>query len=529
MNTKAKDPKTSAVHKLTNKTNQQILSSSAENIKPFNFINYLWRNRNNRRYLLAALLLNAVMFLAYKYYYPLPDFCSDAQGYIYAASLDIKSFYRPFGYSRFLQIVHNFTDSHYATVTIQYVILVIAALFSFFSVDYLYPFKSKTIKFCSWLLVTVNPCLLVLANLIMSDALFIAFSAIWFTLFLWIIRRKHWWSLLAQLFFLYVGFQIRYNALYYPIITGLIFLLVPKLKTPYRLTGIFTSFILILGAYTTIKKTTYKDTGANVFAGFNGWQIANNALMIYKRADIRIKDFDEPELRLLDQFAKHYIDSMSLESRTQIEKGEVSGAPFLWDVNGPLKKYVFYYAHTYKMSYLPAWYQVAPLYNKYGSYIIKNNPGLFFRYYLLPNFYQYFVPPLEVVAHYNLRNNELSSTTLKWFQIKTAHVKVSVSDVQEKLMYPYPVLHALLLLFCLVIPLIYLWKCRRKQSSWSTSFVVPALLWYLFLCADMAFNTFASPITLRYVALLFIIGFGLPFYFLDQILYKGKVRTRLIQ
>jgi hypothetical protein len=51
----------------------------------------------------------------------------------------------------------------------------------------------------------------------------------------------------------------------------------------------------------------------------------------------------------------------------------------------------------------------------------------------------------------------------------------------------------------------------------------------LFLCADMAFNTFASPITLRYVALLFIIGFGLPFYFLDQILYKGKVRTRLIQ
>jgi hypothetical protein len=471
---------------------------------------------------MTALLLNTVLFLIYKYCYPLPDFCTDAQGYVYAALLDTKTFYRPFGYSRFLQIVHGFTDSHYITVAIQYFMLVLAALFSFFTVDYLYPFKSKAIKFCSWLLVTVNPCLLVLANLIMSDALFIAFSAIWFALFLWIIRRKQWWCLLLQLIFLYASFQIRYNALYHPVITGIIFLLVPKLKTPYRLIGVFASFILIFGAYTSIKKTTYKDTGANIFTGFNGWQIANNALMIYKRADIKTRDFDEPELRLLDQFTKHYIDSISLESRIQIEKGKVSEAPFLWDANGPLKKYVFYYAHTNKMSYLSAWYQVAPLYNEYGWHVIKNNRGLFFQYYLLPNFYQYFIPPPELMSHYDLSKGELTSNTRKWLQIKPTRPKAAVPGVQEKLMYPYPVLHALLLLFCLATPLVYVWKCRRKCGSWNAQFVVPAMLWYLFLCTDMAFNTFASPISLRYVALLFIIGFGLPFYFLDQVLHKGK-------
>jgi hypothetical protein len=522
MNPKAKKPKTTVVHKLTNGTKQQTLTASTEIIKPLNFVNYIWSKRDNRKYLLAALLLNAVMFFIYKYCYPFPDFCTDAQGYIYAANLDVKTFYRPFGYSRFLQIVHNFTDSHYATVAIQYFMLVLAALFSFFTVDYLYPFKSKALKFCSWLLITVNPCLLVLANLIMADALFIAFSAIWFTLFIWIIKRKQWWSLLLQLIFLYAGFQIRYNALYYPVITGLIFLLVPKLKTPYRLAGIFASFILIFGAYTTIKRTTYKNTGANVFAGFNGWQMANNALMIYKRADIKTKDFDEPELQLLDQFTKHYIDSMSVESRTQIEKGNMSSAPFLWDANGPLKKYVFYYANTNKMSYLPAWYQVAPLYNKYGWHIIKNNPGLFFQYYLLPNFYQYFVPPPEIMSGYDLSKGELSSNTRKWLQIKPTYLKADVPGIQEQLMYPYPVLHALLLLFCLVIPLVYIWKCRRQQGLWSADFIVPVLLWYFFLCADMAFNTFASPISLRYVALLFIIGFGLPFYFLDQVLHKDK-------
>lgn len=520
MNTKTRSPKTN-VHKLT-KSKQQTLQSSTDNIQPLNFVNYIWSKQDNKKFLLAALLLNTVMFVIYKYCYPLPDFCTDAQGYIYAASLDIKTFYRPFGYSRFLQIVHNLTDNHYTTVAVQYFILILAALFSFFSIDYLYPFKSKTIKFCSWLLVTVNPCLLVLANLIMADALFIAFSTIWFTLFLWIIRRKRWWCLLLQLIFLYAGFQIRYNALYYPVITGLIFLLVPKLKMPYRLTGILASFVLIFGAYTTIKRTTYKNTGANVFTGFNGWQIANNALMIYKRAEVKTEDFDDPELQLLDKFTKRFIDSISPQSQIQIAKGKVSEAPFLWDRNGPLKRYVFYYAHTNKMSYLPAWYQVAPLYNEYGWHIIKNNRGLFFQYYLLPNFYQYFVPPPELMSQYDLSKGALSDNTRKWLQIRQTHLKATAPGVQEKLMYPYPVLHALLLLFGLATPLIYLWKCRRKYGSWRAHFVVPAMLWCLFLCADIAFNTFASPISLRYVALLFIIGFGLPFYFLDQVLHKDK-------
>jgi hypothetical protein len=485
------------------------------------FIKYIWNDAANRKYLLTGLLLNLVMFLLYKFCYPYPDFCSDAEGYIYAALKDAKSFYRPFGYSRFLQILHNFTNSHYLTVAIQYFILVIAAQFSFFSVAYLYPFQNKKVKLCAWLLTTVNPCLLVLANMMMSDALFTAFSAIWFTLCLWIVRRKQWWSLILQLFFLYASFQIRYNALYYPVFTGFIFLFTRKLKLPYRLVGMTASFFLIYGAYSTIKKTNYKNTGADVFAGFNGWQMANNGLMIYKKTDIKTEDFEDKELQVLDMFTKRFIDSLSLESKKKMEQGSISETPFLWDKNSPLRRYAIAYAFRYKINYIHGWYQVAPLYQRYGWYIIKNNPGLFTRHYLLPNLYHYIVPPREMMSMYDKSNVSLNDKTYGWLPGIPKNLSSRTPALQKVLMYPYPVLHALLLLFCFAIPIVCLWK-RGKQALRDSSIMLPAMIWYLFIGADLAFSTFASPVTLRYVCLLFIIGFGLPFYFLDQFLSEGK-------
>ncbi len=504
------------------KIEQPELPAPAEKAGSINFIQHVWNTPVNRKYFLAGLLLNIILFIAYKYCYPLPDIWGDGQSYIYAAVTNNKSYYRPFGYSRFLQIIHDVAGSHYATVALQYFVLVLAALFSFFTVDYLYRFKSKRIKFCSWLFVTLNPCLIVLANIIQADAIFIAFSAIWFTLFLWIIKRKQWWSLVVQLFFLYASFQIRYNALYYPVITGFVFLFSPGMKLPYKLTGIFASFLLIFNAYTNVKRTNYETTGANVFAGFSGWQMASNALLIYKKADIKTEDFDDPELKLLDQFTKHFIDSIDIDYQRQIEKDNTPLAVFLWDKNSPLKKYLFYYINTHRISYLPGWYYVAPVYNEYGWHIVKRNPGLFFRHYLMPNFITYIVPPPEVMGEYDVGKSEMTPMTSKWLHLKENKLHAAVPGVQEKLMYPYAAFHAILLLFCLVVPLAYLWKCRKRQGSWSLAFVVPVMLWYLFLGADMAFSTFASPIVLRYVTLLFIIGFGLPFYFLDQVLDKSK-------
>ncbi|RYY14968.1 MAG: hypothetical protein EOO04_29395, partial [Chitinophagaceae bacterium] len=95
---------------------------------------YYFKRPDVRKYLLAAFLINIFLFCAYKYCYPIPDFCSDAEGYIHVAMSDIKIYYRPFGYSRFLQLVHGLTSSHYLLTALQYFLAVSASLCCFFTV-----------------------------------------------------------------------------------------------------------------------------------------------------------------------------------------------------------------------------------------------------------------------------------------------------------------------------------------------------------------------------------------------------------
>ena len=486
------------------------------------FAEHIWKNPLNRKYLLWASAINGLIFILYKYLYPFPDFSADSHSYIFAAVTDAKVYYRPFGYSYFLQLLHSVAEGHFALVAVQYFVLFIAGLFSFYSVDYLYSFYSGKIKFFSWLLTTINPCILVLANLVLADPLFIGFSVIWFTLLLWIVKTGKWWCLLLQFVFLYWSFHLRYNALYYPAIIGVIFLFT-RMKMPYRLCGIAGSFLVICNSYINIKNITYEKTGTEVFSGFSGWQIANNALLIYKQTDTKTEEFETPELKLLDQVVKRFIDSIDISSRKELALQHPSSV-FLWDKRGPLRLYTNYHSLQNKSNYFRTWYAVAPLYSEYGWHIIKNNPVTFFKGYMIPNLKWYMVPPPEIVEKYNISRQPLPYETKKWMKINRDKLPEDNSPLQEIIMYPYPVLHALLLAFCLIIPLLYLWQNYKAQRLRLSGVWMPVLLWYLFLLADIAFSSFAAVMTLRYALILFILGFGLPLYFLDRFLYLLKER-----
>jgi hypothetical protein len=484
------------------------------------FTEHIWNNRRNRKYLLWACAINTLVFLLYKYFYPFPDFSADSHSYVFAAVTDARAYYRPFGYSRFLQLLHSFAESHYALVAFQYAVLSIAGLFSFFSVDYLYSFHSSRIKFLSWLLTVVNPCTIVLANLVLADPLFIALSVIWFTLLLWIVKTGKWWCLLLQFVFLYWSFHLRYNALYYPAIIGVVFLFT-RMKLPYRLCGIAGSFLVICNSYINIKSTTYERTGTEVFSGFSGWQMANNALLIYKETNTATDEFEKPELQLLDKFVKRFIDSIDVSSKKELATKNPSSV-FLWDKKGPLRLFATFSAIQNKTNYFQSWYAVSPLYQEYGWHIISKHPAAFLKGYMLPNLAWYIIPPYEIVERYNISRQALPQETKKWLRINRDRLPEENPALQQIIMYPYPVLHALLLVFCLIVPALYLWKNHKAQRLRLPAVWMPVLLWYLFLLADLAFSTFAAVMTLRYALILFIIGFGLPFYFLDRFLYLHR-------
>jgi len=485
--------------------------------KEESFIRYVISRPDNRRYLLAALLINLVLLLVYKYCYPFPDLNTDGQGYIFAAASNQKVYYRPFGYARFLQLLRSFTFGAYAVVAAQYFLVVLAAQFCFFTTDYFFPFKHKAVKACTWLLISVNPVLLVLSNALLSDILFIALSITWFALLLWTWKRKSWLALLLQLVILYWCFQVRYNALYYPLVAAAVFGFAPGMKLPYRLAGAIGSLLLITATYTGIKNTTYKTTGADVFAGFSGWQAANNALFIYKRADIRTEDFDDPELQLLDKFVKRYIDSIPAEEREQIARNELQNSSFLWNPGSPLKKYLFYYLQKHRINYFQAWYRVSPLYSKYAMQIIKDHPEAYFRHFLLPNLWYEFVPTAEFMEKYN-GDTAITPLTRQWLDVKGPVPLARAPRLKEALIRPYPVLHGILQLFGLIVPAVYLIRSRRRQGAWQRDSLLPVLFWYLFLLSDILFSLIAGVVTLRYGAALFVTGFTLPLVFLDRLL-----------
>jgi hypothetical protein len=486
------------------------------------FWHYISANKFNRNLLLSGLAINLVLFALYKYCYPFPDFFSDSHSYIIAAERSLKVFYRPFGYPKFLQLLHSFTQSHLLTVAIQYFLIVLASLFCFFSIDYLLGFAHKKIKLASWALCCINPLILVVSNQMVSDPLFTALTICWFTSLLWIIKKNTWWALVLQVIVLYWSFQIRYNALYYPIIATIAFIAARKAPLYYRLAGIAASVLMITSSYSSIKNLTEKQTGASVFAGFSGWQMANNALFLYKHIEVQTEDFEDPQLQLLDKFVKHYIDSIPASELEKIKKGKLTGSVFLWANSSPLKMFLKYYGQSSRTAYLKSWYQVSGLYNQYGKQLILDHPGAYVRYYLWNNILYYFAPDMESLEKYDVNKTKITPGTQKWFNIKKENQEARIAGVQQVLMAPYPALHALLVIFMFTIPAVFLYRNKKATGKPERNAIMLVLFWYLLLAANMVFSILASIVILRYEAAWFVLGFGLPLWFLDQTIRRKK-------
>ncbi len=301
------------------------------------FLPFIFKNKSNL-YLLAGMLsLSILMFIVYKYCIPMPDFSSDSHGYINSAMIGEKLFYRPLGYSRFLSILRGISSSALFTVAVQYFLLIVAALFLFFSVDYLYGFKNKWVKYTALVLMTLNPGYLVLANLIFADAAFAAFTVFWFASLLWIQKKASWWALLCQVVFLYWCFELRYNALFYPALSVVVLLFAAKAKLYYRLAGIVLSLSVIGVTYNMQVRLTEQLTSTPVFSGFSGWMMANSALLIYPYAAVETTEFEDPRMQIVDQFVKRFIDSIAPEAKKELREHTLSW-PYLWDKQGPLRK-----------------------------------------------------------------------------------------------------------------------------------------------------------------------------------------------
>ncbi|NLR66538.1 hypothetical protein HGH92_19670 [Chitinophaga varians] len=460
---------------------------------PQTFRQYVLKNPFNRQYLKIAAIAILVQLVIFKVLYPYGDFFSDSYSYIYAAILKQEVNLWPIGYTVFLRLFHVISHSDTALVAFQYILAQCAALYLFFTVSYWLQPGEQTRKVIFYVLL-FNPLILYICNYISSDGLFLALSLIWFAQLLWLIYRPSWLLLLAHAIIIAIAFTVRYNAMYYPLITALV-LLRCRQKISFKLVGIIAPLVLIAGFIKFTEQATRKVTGTAQFSVFGGWQMANNALYMFPY----LKDYPEPPAGC-EAFHKEVVHFF----RDIVPKGgaipsPIDGAVYLKHPQAPLKKYM-------EMTYGPkddstggiqSWGSVSPVYGKYGSYMIRQHPFYFARYFLLPNTLNYFVPPLEKLSEYNLGSYHVSGTAVYWFHYPSKELSsVASINAQKALLFFFPFIFGLLNLAFL--GLIVKWAVSATRKAADRPYRDSLLLVFVTLLVNAGFGILASPIVFRY-------------------------------
>jgi len=435
--------------------------------------------RTTRQYLSALLPLMTLTWIVFKYYYPFADFFNDSYTYIEAAADRYSISVRPIGYSIFLRGIHVLSASDTFLVTVQYVLVQGACLcLFFFLVRHCYPAGWARLVLAVFLV--ADPLVYYTSNIVSSDAVFLALSLFWLTLLLQLLRRPTWGALVLQWILLGLIFYTRYVAMFYPAVAALTFFVV-KRDLWYKLTAIAGSIAIVAAGALYTQRLTREQTGTHIFSAFSGWQLANNAIQIYPWLPADTTGLPSPEGDQLARYVSTYFDQ--------------SGA---------------------------ACNRVAPIFTRYGHFLIVRHPVAFSRYYLWPSAKGFFLSPLDVLTVYNEGKEEADTIAQNWFHYRSNKLKVRAASIQGRLLAPFPWFFLGLNVAFMVTGILLLVRRRpiRRQATLEMGRQVrgrsaryPFFITCLppvtgYFLANASFSIFATPSVFRYQVLPLILLFA---------------------
>jgi hypothetical protein len=467
---------------------------------------------HDRKWIIVSLGLSLVFFAIYKFIYPQPDFFPESYKYVTAANEGLAVHFRLPGYVWFLRLLHVFSSSANLVVWVQYALLTFGSLFLYYSIQHLLNFRSRIVQMMSLAGFALNPLIPVLSNQIGCEALFTALEIIWFALLLWGILKPSWVILLLQSFSLCLLFVVKENAWHLLLLSIIALVWMVNAGWRYKLVGLILTLCAIGTLFFLVKKQTKEVTGVAVYSGLHGWQMANNALYIYPYTDN--EQFKDAGLRLMDSIAKAYFASMTAIQQQQF-KAEKVGSDFLWDNNAPLKKYLALYQDQYKLDYLTAWYRVSTIFEQYGWESIRCHPAAYVQHFMVPNIKNFIYPNPESLAAYNAFHERWPEETTRYFRISDREINpVDHSGLQHLLIIIYRILHALAILFCFIMPVIYL--LNKNTSSYKRL----TFYWLVFLLVSSLYSIAASFVLLRNEGIWYVLALGLPLWLLGELIYS---------
>ncbi|MDR2083673.1 MAG: hypothetical protein LBP67_01590 [Bacteroidales bacterium] len=464
------------------------------------------------------IIICGICILAYiilKIFYPFPATVTDSGGYVVCAQKDFFSFYRPFGYSFFLQQIYAISKSIHAVFIAQMIIYLISVAFFSFTLKYFFKPNKKAIWYTLLVLFTCNPIAFFMANSIMSDMLFAVLIYFMLALLIFIIKKKSYVALIFFLIFLFCSLHVRYTAMIFP------FVFIPILfmkKGSIRWVAAFSMILISVIFYNQIKSSMKKTTGFNQFStGFDGWQLANNALHILPFIDLKPEEIDNPQIRNLHAFSIPYKDLIAEKTNN----GRTVTARILWQSDFPLKQYLSESIKINRKPYATMWIALGSgVYSDYGRYLILHYPVKFMRYYYFPNMVNMFYPThTGIMKEYKIIDGK---DILDWYNISDTQNLECKNDIYGKFLAPLSKIITLIS-WILIIGIGVISIINKKKINFDRDEKI--IFWGLFIFAGIyyASTIFASPIELRYWLPMSCVKFAFCYILLNKLsVYKIK-------
>jgi hypothetical protein len=465
-------------------------------------------SKEERIYILIAILLSTILWMLLKYFYPYPNLTFDSYYYIEAAASNANVSTWPIGYSKFIRLIGIFTHSGNVLVTIQYIILQSSLLFLFISIHRILLLKPWIYNLL-FIFFFLNPLLLFGSNHVMSDTLFTALSIVWVGQLIWIAYKPKPYMTFTHASLLLIIFTIRYSALYYPAIAIVIFLLSHQILK-WKLIGIGL-MLLFLGVFIQFTSTKMElVTGSRQFSYTGGWKQANNALYMYEHTFMQDNDPVPDQFKVIDSISKNYFKdphaNVDLLDHMDVTKGTwyTSFAP------SPLRQYMMVSKginpstnEFIKLAYF------GPFYNAYGNYLIKKYPLAFIKYVITPNIITYFSPILEIYdtdeLAFSLMDSDYGKIGQQWFNLTTIAVPDYLIQLRAKILAPFSFIFSLVhIIFILTLLVFLLLQCHKYISRIYTITILIPTTYCLF---NFFFIILVAPSVIRFQLTVYILEF----------------------
>lgn len=482
-------------------------------------------SKNNKTYGLLTILFSVIIWIIFKHFYPQPFITADSYFYILSANNNYYAGYWPIGYPKFIRLIVKLAYSSYLLVTIQFVISQVSLFLFFISIRTI--FNLNTIASCLlFIFTTLNPIFIFANNHIMSDILFMDFSLLWMTQLLWIILCPRPFMLISQAFLLFIAFVIRYNAIYYPLLTILVFAL-SSISNWKKLIGIAITFIpiIIFIQFTRVQMEALG--GVRIFSSAAGWKQASNALYMYSHIAEKDKSMIPEKFRELHLITKRYFKQKHTEvDLYHIESEPSLGCFYMNSDESPLIKYTILKngenANTLNFNDKISF---SAFFLKYGNYLILHHLKSFLQFVIMPNMAAYITPFPEIYGTtyqlYDSMDHDIGRLTKKWFKIKANYTPSRYIFLREKILSPYILIFSIVnLLFFISIILTPFIILKRKIKLNNKHYCLIVLI--LACVLNFLFTIITTTSVIRFQFFSIIIEFAVLSIIISQLYRSDK-------